>query len=126
MSIPSSIASSNSNVSGQFQTQQAQRAADQAAQRAQTLQAQAREARSVADHAQANALSLESNATNAQLASNQARVNVQNSANSNVAQFQLNTAYSDLPQKAALDGPASSQVPSGSEQNIGTLINTTA
>lgn len=126
MAIPLSISGSNSAVSINVQTQQAQRAADQAAQRAQTLQAQAREARATADRAQENAASLESKAGNAQTAASQAQLNVQNSANSGLVQFRLGAAYSSLPQQVAQDNPASQQSAAGGEQNIGTVINTTA
>jgi hypothetical protein len=132
MAIPSSITSGSNALWQQGQSQQAQRAADQASQAAQSLQAQARDARAVADRAQDEARALEMKAGQAQSAATQASLSIQTSASFQNMQTSSSDIYTVLPKVVSLNNQTPAQIPkaavatSSTGQSVGTLINTTA
>jgi hypothetical protein len=131
MAIPASI-SSSTPLWQQSQLQQTRRAADQATQAAQSLQAQARDARAAADRAEADARVLESEAGQAQATAAQASLSAQSTASSQVLQTSSSDIYTVLPKAVSLNNqlpdkiPASPANPSSVGQTVGAVINTTA
>jgi len=130
MSIPSSITSSSSALWQQGQSQQAQRAADQASQAAQSLQSQARDARAIADRAQEDARTLETKAGQAQAVAAQASINVQTATSLQTMQTSSSDIYTVLPKALSLNNHAPSlpQTTTAAKdvQAVGSMINTTA
>jgi hypothetical protein len=132
MASPASITSGSNALWQQGQSQQAQRAADQASQAAQSLQAQARDARAVADRAQDEARSLEMKAGQAQSAAAQASLSIQASASFQNMQTSSSDIYTVLPKAVSLDNKIPAQIAkttvstTSTAQNVGTMINTTA
>ena len=134
MTIATSFSSVNSGLWQQLQSQQAQRAADQAIQVASSLQTQARSAKAAAQRAQEAARTLEVNANQAQAQANQALLKA--AASQTVGEMQANQAevYDRLPQMVVQTSPAPAMVPvtapvattTASTETIGTVIDTTA
>jgi hypothetical protein len=129
MAIPASITSSTS-LWQQSQMQQTRRAADQATQAAQSLQAQARDARAAADHAEADARALEGQANQAQAAAAQASLSAQSTASFQTAQTSSSDVYTVLPKAVSLNSQPPAQIPATpanpTGQIVGTVINTIA
>lgn len=132
MPTPTSITSGSNALWLQGQSQQVQRAADQAAQTAQSLQAQARDARAVADRAQDEARSLEMKAGQAQATAAQASLGVQIAASFQNMQTSSSDIYTVLPRAISLNNQIPAQAPQSTTttsnivQKLGTMINTTA
>lgn len=130
MSSVSSAQSLSSGLWVQLQQQQAQRAADQAEQKARSLQAQARDAKSVANRAQENARSLQVQSEQAEGEASNARLNVV----SQQSKAKLDSQFSDWHQQLtkALDTTASkvttpaSPTVNAEGQTTGTLVNVVA
>ncbi|WP_041420844.1 hypothetical protein [Sideroxydans lithotrophicus] len=131
MAIPASISSSTS-LWQQSQVQQTRRAADQATQAAQSLQAQARDARAAADHAEADARALEGQANQAQAAAAQISLSAQSTASFLTSQASSSDVYTVLPKAVSLNNQPPTQIPtspanpSSTGQIVGTVINTIA
>lgn len=129
MPSPASIATGAGSLWQQSQSQQVQRAADQAAQTAQSLQAQARDARAVADRAQDDARALEMKAAQAQATATQANLSIQTSASFLNMQASSSDVYTVVPKLISVDNklPAQISTPTSSTgQIVGSMINTTA
>jgi hypothetical protein len=132
MAIESATASVASGLWQQLQSQQAQRAADQATQEAIALQSRAREARSNADRAQRSASSLEASANQAQQKAAQISLSVRTDRTAADTNASLESFYTSLPDivsrppasEAVTTTPAVT-VSTGSE-TLGTVIDTTA
>jgi hypothetical protein len=129
MAIPTSI-SSNSNAFWQ-QTMQAQRAADQASQRAQDLQSQAREARSIADRAESDARAMEMKAGQARSAAAQASMSMQLNTSFSTMQSTSSDVYNVVPKAIAHNNQLPAKIESAANtsivgQAIGRVINITA
>lgn len=132
MAITPATSTGQSAMWQQLQTQQAQRAADQAAQTARTLQAQASEARATAQRAQQSARALEVKANQAQDAASQASQNVRSAQSLGEVQTKLSNVYGNLPQAISQNNQAvgatapTATTAASSTTAVGTVINTTA
>lgn len=125
----STISSVTSGLWQQIQSQQAQRAAEQAEQVARVLQTQASEARTEAERARDNARSLEIKAGQAQTQAVHARMNVQAAKSFGNMQTQQADVYSRLPEmvtRSSLSVQTTTPVAPASAEAVGTVINTTA
>jgi hypothetical protein len=126
----STVSSVTSGLWQQIQSQQAQRAADQAAQVARMLQSQASEARTEAERARDNARSLEIKASQAQTQAVQASMDVLAAKSFGNMQAQQANVYSKLPEMVTRNSTTTVQatalVAPASTETVGTVINTTA
>ncbi len=126
-----SLQSATSTAWAQAQQLQAERTADQAAQRAQVLQARAREAQGVADRAQENARSLAVQSNQAQNEAGRARQGLANRAAVNQVQSSLGALREQIAQVSqAVPGPdgTGTRVPilNSYGQETGRILNVTA
>lgn len=133
MSSVSSAQSLSSGLWAQLQQQQAQRAADQAEQKARSLQAQAQNAQSVANRAQENARSLKVQSEQADGEASNARMNVvsQQARSELSSQFadwheQLSSALATEDTTASSSATTAQPVLNAEGQTIGTLLSVTA
>lgn len=127
----SAVQSASSGLFAEIQQLQAQRSADQAVQRAQSLQEKARQAQTVADRAQENARSLKVQSNQAQSDAGRARQGL--AARESISQLQ--SGYADLRQQiASVTNPeetvtsvaSPAPVVNSFGQETGTLVNVTA
>lgn len=126
-----SLQSATSTAWSQAQQLQAERAADQAEQRAQVLQARAREAQGVADRAQENARSLAVQSHQAQNEAGQARQGLANRVAVNQVQSSLGALreqIAEVSQAALGSSGAGTLVPvvNAYGQETGKILNITA
>lgn len=133
MSSVSSAQSLSSGLWVQLQQQQAQRAADQAEQKARSLQAQAQDAQSVANRAQENARSLKVQSEQAQGDASSAKMNVvaQQSRSELSSQFadwheQLSSALATEDVTTASSTNTAQPVLNAEGQTTGALLSVTA
>lgn len=133
----SSGQSVGSSLWGQIQQQQAQRSADQAEQRAITLQQRAREAQSVADRAQENARLLKVESNQAQGEATQAKQGLAERAAVAKVQVRLSDLHEQISSMlkaesttnaSAISATSASLAPvlNSLGQSTGTLVNVTA
>ena len=121
---------SSSAAWGQLQTQQAQRNAEQAEQRARALQSQARTAQQEADRAQENARALQGSSSQARSDADSARRNVSSLESLGQVNNQLGQLREQIATVLATNQPAN-VTPAPVFTNVegqatGTLINTVA
>lgn len=127
MSTVSSTASVTSGMWQQIRSQQAQRAADQAALVARALQSEASDARAAAERAMDGARSLEMKASQARMKADQASMGVRASESMGQAQTQMADTYSKLPETVTQTSPpVSSVIATTPTETVGTVVNTTA
>jgi chromosome segregation ATPase len=121
---------SSSAAWGQLQSQQAQRNAEQAEQRARALQSQARSAQQEADRAQENARALQGSSSQARSEADSARRNVSSleslgQVNNQLGQLREQIATVLAPSQAVTPAPVPAYT-NVEGQATGTLINTVA
>lgn len=129
MPTATSLTLSTGGFVQRLQQQQAQRAAEQANQNAQSLQSQARAARVDAARAQQNARDLEIQAGQAQAKAASINSGLQAAAAIETSQTDLQTAYDRLPAQIAAAQGNTYTAPNAtvtSSANVGTVVNTTA
>lgn len=129
MAISASV-TSGTNAFWQ-QSMQAQRAADQASQRAQDLQSQAREARAVADRAEGDARAMEMKASQARSAATQASMSMQLNTSFATMQSASSDVYNVIPKAIAHNNQLPAKIDSAANtsivgQALGRVINVTA
>ena len=131
MSSVSSAQSPSSGLWVQLQQQQAQRAADQAEQKARNLQAQAQDAQSVANRAQENARSLKVQSEQAQGEASNAKMNVVAQQSRSELSSQFADWHKQLSSALTIEDTASSTasaqpVLNAEGQTTGALLSVTA
>ena len=130
LAVISGSPSASSAVLQQVQQQQAQRNADQAAQKARSLQAQAQAAQSVANRAQENARSISVEASQASTQSNQAQRGLQSMKSISELQSGFDNLRQQISTVLSSDFSAAPAPPAAvintSGQETGTLISVTA